>query len=60
MAWVGGVGGVEEWTLRLNSAQFQLKLQTEAELGNILVVNISDGKITGVNTNRVKSKHLSR
>ena len=34
VGWVGGVGGVEEWTLRLNSAQFQLKLPTRAELGN--------------------------
>ena len=31
---VGGVGGVEESTLRLNSAQFQLKLPAGAELGN--------------------------
>ena len=30
----GGVGGVEESTLRLNSAQFQLKLPAGAELGN--------------------------
>ena len=30
---MGGVGGVEEWLLRLNSAQFQLKLPTGAELG---------------------------
>ena len=30
---VGGVGGVEESTLRLNSAQFQLKLPAGAELG---------------------------
>ena len=29
-----GLGGVEECTLRQNSAQFQLKLPTEAELGN--------------------------
>ena len=30
---VGGVGGVENYRLRLNSAQFQLKLTTGAELG---------------------------
>ena len=30
----GGGGGVEESTLRLNSAQFQLKLPAGAELGN--------------------------
>ena len=30
----GGVGGVDESTLRLNSAQFQLKLPAGAELGN--------------------------
>ena len=31
---IDGVGGVEESTLRLNSAQFQLNLPTGAELGN--------------------------
>ena len=30
---VGWWGGVEEWTLRLNSAQFQLKLPAGAKLG---------------------------
>ena len=34
---VGGVGGVEESTLRLNSAQFQLKLPAGAELGNTVL-----------------------
>ena len=32
------MGGVEESTLRLNSAQFQLKLPAGAELGNIKLV----------------------
>ena len=35
------MGGVEESTLRLNSAQFQMKLSSGAELGNIGLVLIS-------------------
>ena len=33
---VGGGGWEEKWRLRLNSAQFQVKLPAGAELGNII------------------------
>ena len=32
--WVGGGGWEEKWRLRLNSAEFQVKLPAGAELGN--------------------------
>ena len=38
------MGGEDEWTLRLNSAQIQLKLPTGAELGNMSESTAQDSK----------------
>ena len=48
---VGGGGWEEKWRLRLNSAQFQVKLPAGAELGNIMFFTTYFTKVDALGPN---------